>query len=431
MENIIVPMQVSGVRNQVLLDKLQRLRCDALQKYKMHLPPDLINYIGSTKIKRFSSARGDYTGTDGWFKIFSDEKTGIITISCGSHKDGSKYNLSARDGKRLTEVELKQLEVSIEEAKTLRERQKAQEHLEKKERIREMWKAAQRPPFEHEYLKQKKIGHYGYELCLMSQLPIDGMPKCGKIYLEKQNDNLRYVLLSPRGEGKIESFFNIWQANAQDDLTLDFLNNKRFEILKITSERGHTLSFDGLKLYINQKEHPKYQKELLIPLYDEFNIMQGLQRVLENKKLCNDKPTNKFFMGKINGCFYWFKSNSNVFYVVEGYATGFSIFMATGDNVVVAFSCSQLLNIANYFKKKYMFEGKRIIVAGDSDDVGIKKLITILKDGFPITYPIFSKYSKYSDFNDLYLYTESYEDVCKQLISNLINNVEEIYNGIK
>lgn len=85
----------------------------------------------------------------------------------------------------------------------------------------------------------------GYELCLMSELPSNGVPELGKVYLEKQNDQrLKYVVFNPNEDNTtLTGFLDI--TTPLQNLTKVFLNNIRADILRITSERNHTPAISG------------------------------------------------------------------------------------------------------------------------------------------------------------------------------------------
>jgi len=86
-----------------------------------------------------------------------------------------------------------------------------------------------------------KIPKLGYDLCLMSELSVNGnMPQDQKIYLDKISDNeFGYVCLNPGGELVAGSFNNI--DVSEDNLNKAFLNRYDIKnsILKVITERGH------------------------------------------------------------------------------------------------------------------------------------------------------------------------------------------------
>jgi predicted transposase YbfD/YdcC len=76
----------------------------------------------------------------------------------------------------------------------------------------------------------------GYELFFISDLPENAMPEIGKIYVEQNGKQLRYILQTPNGE-KIDSFLNI----VITDFNRITLDKSKLRILAETNKRGHTL----------------------------------------------------------------------------------------------------------------------------------------------------------------------------------------------
>lgn len=79
---------------------------------------------------------------------------------------------------------------------------------------------------------------FGYDLCLMSELPSNQIPLPHRMYLAKEtNHTLKYVVIANSGK-KVEGTLNI--DVGEQDLTKTLLNSKKAEILRITKEREHT-----------------------------------------------------------------------------------------------------------------------------------------------------------------------------------------------
>jgi len=70
-----------------------------------------------------------------------------------------------------------------------------------------------------------------YELCLNAEALIPG-----KLYFSKESDKLAYRVLNSQGATIIDTL----DLKLETELTLEFLNSKKEEILKITIQRGHT-----------------------------------------------------------------------------------------------------------------------------------------------------------------------------------------------
>lgn len=69
-----------------------------------------------------------------------------------------------------------------------------------------------------------------YNICLMSELPLDGQPELNKIYIKEQEGNLWYTVLSSNKEKVEGKLFKGY-------LTKTFLNDKKFDILNIISKK--------------------------------------------------------------------------------------------------------------------------------------------------------------------------------------------------
>jgi putative DNA primase/helicase len=72
---------------------------------------------------------------------------------------------------------------------------------------------------------------------------------------------------------------------------------------------------------------------------------------------------------KTKGCFYTIGTETDLLLLCEGYATGASIHMATGEQVVVCFSSGNLPDVAAVLREKH--PSKEIIVCADNDETGL------------------------------------------------------------
>lgn len=138
---------------------------------------------------------------------------------------------------------------------------------------------------------------------------------------------------------------------------------------------------------------------LLIPTYAE-GVMYGLERIYPD-------GTKRYLGGqRMKGCFYTIgqPSINTTTYLCEGFATGCSINAATGMPVIVAFSASNMVDVAK------SFVGYKIITAGDNDrftegNPGVtaaQKCSAFL--GTKPIIPIFPQGDKDgTDFNDLHM----------------------------
>lgn len=101
---------------------------------------------------------------------------------------------------------------------------------------------------------------------------------------------------------------------------------------------------------------------------------------------------SKKFMtgGRVKGCYFVIPGNEDITYIAEGYATGASIYEATGNAVYIAFSAHNLYETASIIRGK-------AIVCGDNDNTCItytKQIHDALK--IDAIFPP----SQYNDFND-------------------------------
>ncbi len=156
-------------------------------------------------------------------------------------------------------------------------------------------------------------------------------------------------------------------------------------------------------------------KYLIIPLRDVKGKLWSFQWIEPDgkKKFLKD--------GKKKGCFHTIGAleNGKPIYIVEGYATGASVYMATLAPVVVSFDACSLDPVIEEIRKAY--PNSPIIIAGDDDvwkdkNVGREKAQeAALKNGCSFVFPSFKDTSsKPTDFNDLHLW-EGLEEVRRQL----------------
>lgn len=97
---------------------------------------------------------------------------------------------------------------------------------------------------------------------------------------------------------------------------------------------------------------------LLVPIYFNDEMV--------NTQFINAQ-SKKWFLtgGQVKACYHIIGDINHRLYICEGWATGASIHLAISEAVVVAFSASNLLAVAKYFKHKY--PSLKIIIAADND----------------------------------------------------------------
>lgn len=113
-----------------------------------------------------------------------------------------------------------------------------------------------------------------------------------------------------------------------------------------------------------------------------------------------EKKGNFAIIGEITG--------NTIFYITEGWATGVSIYMATLCQVIITFDAGNMIPVIEELRNK--FPSRKIIIAGDCDETGIKKAneaSSIFK--CEVIFPDFLDNNKsdsngkpYTDFNDLH-----------------------------
>ena len=98
---------------------------------------------------------------------------------------------------------------------------------------------------------------------------------------------------------------------------------------------------------------------LLIPMRDASGALHSLQTI-------GTDGSKRFLSGgRVTGCYFGIGKPDGTLCIAEGYATGASIFEATGYAVAVAFNAGNLDAVARELRGKY--PDMRIIVCADDD----------------------------------------------------------------
>lgn len=166
---------------------------------------------------------------------------------------------------------------------------------------------------------------------------------------------------------------------------------------------------------------------LVVPLYMDFADCADLPGSLQ----FIDKSGEKRFLsgGKVQGGFHTIggTDNSDMIYVVEGYATGVTIHEATGNPVIVAFNAGNMKVVCQ--KIKDTFNDKRIIVAADNDiktqeDGGVNRGKEVADEIFNELQIPYALCPVHSDFNDLFNAYGNQEEGYREVVKSLkkINN---------
>lgn len=132
-------------------------------------------------------------------------------------------------------------------------------------------------------------GLFSYELYLMADFPVSGIPAKNKIYLKKENDNqLSYIIGHEEGN-KATSFLDI---NVEGELTEEVLKIQKENILKLISQRGHiSVKFNELLEKISASQQPRKQLKTTSRLSqpDEDPLQKSYRRKVELIKEQRDK----------------------------------------------------------------------------------------------------------------------------------------------
>lgn len=108
-----------------------------------------------------------------------------------------------------------------------------------------------------------------------------------------------------------------------------------------------------------------YNGALVVPVSDVGGVLHSLQFI--------DREGRKRFLsgGRITGCFFLTDPMfSDALCITEGYATGASIYEATGRPVAVAFNCGNLLAVAQSLRAAYPSIGLTICADNDTRTPG-------------------------------------------------------------
>lgn len=155
---------------------------------------------------------------------------------------------------------------------------------------------------------------------------------------------------------------------------------------------------------------------LCVPMLDGEFRFAGMQFIAPKKP---EAGTDKKFGTGVDpkGLFNIVAGDNATVYICEGYATGASIHMATGNTVVLAFTAGNLMAVAKTIKEAGTYNTSRLIIAADDDqwnkplangtpnNVGqAKAKEACAKLGLSMVSPVFGDLSsRPTDFNDLHV----------------------------
>jgi len=150
---------------------------------------------------------------------------------------------------------------------------------------------------------------------------------------------------------------------------------------------------------------------LMIPMHDVDGQISGLQVIHGDPETIKKKGRNKDFWPtglEKKGRFFQIGTPTWVVLIAEGYATGASLFEATGLPVVIAFDAGNLAPVAEAIHKRY--RDVKILICGDDDfktkdNPGVAKasMAALVCNGKWVV-PVFNNRGdkKLTDFNDLH-----------------------------
>jgi len=176
------------------------------------------------------------------------------------------------------------------------------------------------------------------------------------------------------------------------------------------------LAKEGDSLYLLAKGVPVPHGTLYVFTEDLYHgwlalPLQDIEGTIRSAQFIADDGTKKFcYGGEVKGCFYLLSDvPGGPVLICEGYATGASLFQATGWTVICAMNCGNLMPAAKAFRQKY--PDRTIVLCADNDQFtqdnpGLTKAKEAAKAiKAQVCYPEFADEAladKPTDFNDLH-----------------------------
>src|SRR3990167_2253010 len=209
----------------------------------------------------------------------------------------------------------------------------------------------------------------------------------------------------------------IYQAKKR---TAEETLRKQEEVASSALSQWNGLSKIGHSPYLDHKKVKglgvRFEgNDMVVPLRDATGKLWSLQTIYPD-------GTKRFLAGgRKRGCFHLMGTPAvgGQMYIVEGYATGASIHMATGKPVAIAFDAGNLDPVVEALRSAY--PQTSLIIAGDEDqwkdnNIGRKTAEEIArKYTCSVVFPTFKNTEMYpTDFNDLHM-LEGLEAVKLQL----------------
>lgn len=179
---------------------------------------------------------------------------------------------------------------------------------------------------------------------------------------------------------KIEQEIKEWSKEERDEYRQKMLDQQQAaekakqEATDICIDKAQkiwpTLQDSGVNEYLNRKQVKGFgvrfcAGKLVVPVYNNGQLVSLQWIQPDGEKMFMTGTPKKgayFYIGKR-------RDKTDVIAIVEGYATGASVYMATGWPVFVAFDAGNLEAVALQVRQKY--ETARIVICADKDSSGV------------------------------------------------------------
>ena len=214
-----------------------------------------------------------------------------------------------------------------------------------------------------------------------------------------------------KDEAEHQRYHQMYDAAPADDGLLPYFCKKQISAV-----------VDHITVKRCSDDHGEFSALALIDIDGNY---KGLQRLYEKKKL----QTVAVDSGQFNAAFCIIgckledlEENDDVI-LVEGFATGASVFLATGTPVIVCISADNLIKVAQAFQRK--MPSLHMVVATDNDinkngNTGLRNGLYLAKEiKLRVVYPTFDDIdptAKPTDFNDVHVnHKKGLKEVTRQL----------------
>jgi putative DNA primase/helicase len=153
------------------------------------------------------------------------------------------------------------------------------------------------------------------------------------------------------------------------------------------------------------------ENALLVPVISPDSQLVNVQAIFPevHPEIGRDKD---YSGGRKQGCFYWIGEPTDKILICEGYATASSLHEHTGHQVIVAFDCGNLMDVAQTVRKAK--PDATIILCGDNDrhtdgNPGLTKAreAALAAKGL-LSVPKFNADCGCTDWNDWYQFREAH-----------------------